>query len=184
MSKIRKRKRINIAVISLLILAIAIGIGISLIPKSKAETTETKDGVWEYIIEVDEDRNRYATITKYLGGVSASRDGLNVSIPDWIGTDKVMKISPNAFTYADNANQITTITISKWVSNIDYLNLSKCPSLSEILVASGNSSFSADIHYMALFDRDRTKLIAWPPAKSTGEIPSSVETIGKNAFIG
>ena len=89
-------------------------------------------------------------------------------------------IGSNAF----EQSKISSINIPSSVANIGYQALLHCTSLSNITVDSGNDNYSSEDG--ALFDKDKTKIIQYPIAKSgdTYTLPATVTYIYDHAFRG
>ena len=99
----------------------------------------------------------------------------SVTIPN-----RVTSIGDNAF---DRCSGLTSIAISNSVTTIGNKAFSECASLKEYIVSESNSSYRSIEG--VLFNKDGTKLIAYPHNKSnTYTIPNSVTTIGNSAFYG
>lgn len=85
-----------------------------------------------------------------------------------------------AFSFCDS---LTTISIPRTTTEIDPTAFYCCDNLSEILVTDSNNSFSS--RNGVLYDKSITTLLIWPGGKqSPAEYPSSLKTIGPNAFSG
>ena len=95
--------------------------------------------------------------------------------------DSVIDICSNAF----QGSGLTTINIPKNITNIGNDVFSDTTSLINFTVDINNTNYSVDGHGV-LFNYDKTTLICYPIGNTATsyEIPSSVITIGINAFIG
>jgi|GEM_PF-982389 len=97
----------------------------------------------------------------------------SVDIPELITT-----IGRSAFY---DCGSLITVTIPSSVSNIGGLVFYGCNQLTTIAVDSGNPDYSSSDG--VLFNKIQTELIVCPPAKSGSyTIPSTVKSIGNNAF--
>ncbi len=92
--------------------------------------------------------------------------------------NSVISIGDAAF---DRCSGLISITISNGVTSIGNKAFSECTSLNEFIVSGNNSAFKSIEG--VLFNKDGTKLIAFPNSKSKNyTIPNSVNTIGNSAF--
>ncbi|MGN0628535.1 MAG: leucine-rich repeat protein [Oscillospiraceae bacterium] len=99
------------------------------------------------------------------------------SITGIVFNDKLESIDRNAF----YGNSITSVNLPASVKSIVAVPFNSCKSLENITVDEANPNYcSVD---GVLFDKDKTTLIQFPAAK-TGNytVPSTVKTVGKNAF--
>jgi hypothetical protein len=102
-------------------------------------------------------------------------DLMNVTI----GTN-VANIAERAFL---DCTKLTSLKIPASVTNIGVLAFGVCQSLKTIDVSSDNPAFSS-INGV-LFNKDQTKLVAYPPAKNGAySIPFGVTDIGDSAIFG
>jgi hypothetical protein len=108
------------------------------------------------------------TLVKYNGKAD------NVTIPNGVTV-----IGDRAFVDSD----LTSVTIPSSVINIGKEVFDNCFKLKSITVVAQNNTFSSIDG--VLFNKDRNILIKFPPYKQYGNytIPSSVTTIGDEAFI-
>lgn len=79
-------------------------------------------------------------------------------------------------------SQITSVTIPENVIGVTAMAFKDCPNLSEVNVIDENSKFSSIDGI--LYNKEKTKLIYYPFAKSTNEIslPNTVTEIGEYCF--
>jgi len=116
-----------------------------------------------------------AGVTAIGGGAFDRCESLtSVTIPAGVTT-----IGSYAF---NGCTSLTSITIPSNVTSIGYLVFQSCTSLTSITVDTQNRTYSSVDG--VLFDKNRTVLITYPVAKQgrTYTIPSSVTSIGENAF--
>ena len=136
-----------------------------------------------------------ATITRYTG------TGGVVTIPSTLSGATVTSIAANAF---GNSNSITTITVPDSVTDIGHRAFEGCENLISVMIGSGVSTVgeapfmyclklqeikvSSSNPYITsldgvLFNKDKTKLLAFPNGKSGSyTIPDGVETLANRAF--
>ena len=83
-----------------------------------------------------------------------------------------------------SCSSLSSITIPEAVTNISGSAFSGCANLTEINVKSGNSNYTSDNGI--LFNKDKTTITRYPTGKTetTYTIPSSVTSIGDDAFDG
>lgn len=132
------------------------------------------------------------TITKYIGTDTV------VDIPSQIGGVTVTALGINAF----NRSSVTAVTIPDSVTTIENLALGNCSSLKNINIGSGVSSInlgaflgtkceafsvsSDNASYSSqdgiLFNKDKTELIKYPPAKADTSYTVTAEVINSYAF--
>ena len=97
--------------------------------------------------------------------------------------DSVTEIEADAFR---DCASLTSFTIPKQVSFRDWNGLynafAGCPKLKELRVAEGNPYLT--VENGALYNQDRTVLIAWPSAEGQAVLPSTVRSLGNQAFAG
>ncbi len=103
------------------------------------------------------------------------------TVTSYVIPDQVTQIRNGAF--SSNPN-ITTLTLSANLQEIEPRHIIGMGNLTTIAVPAGNPNFSSIDGI--LFNKDGTKLIAWPKAKVAVSglytIPDSVVEIGSNAF--
>ena len=87
------------------------------------------------------------------------------------------KIILNAFRKCTN---LTSVTISAQVTSISVGAFYDCKRLESILVNKNNPNYSSD--GVALYNKDKTKLIQVPASVASFTIPGSVTSIGDDAF--
>lgn len=105
----------------------------------------------------------------------ACRELRSINIPEG-----VKKIGEFAFYDCDS---LTTITIPSSVSYLSESLFDDCDSLNNITVSESNIDYSSEAG--VLFNKNKTKLLCFPPAKKGNYIiPESVTTIGTYAFEG
>ncbi len=92
-------------------------------------------------------------------------------------TNGLTKLNGDVFGYC---NSLKSVTIPKNVSTIVWSAFEQCANLASISVAADNSSFcSVD---GVLYDKDKTKVVICPLAKTSVTFPSSLKTIGYHSF--
>lgn len=90
----------------------------------------------------------------------------------------VKTINAYAFT---GLKKITSVTIPASVTSIETYAFQSVMNLTKITVAAANTKYSSDA--IALFDKAKTSLIAYPTGKTgTYKIPSTVKTIAEASF--
>ena len=87
------------------------------------------------------------------------------------------KLNGDVFGYC---NSLKSVSILKNVSTIVWSAFEQCANLASISVAADNSSFSSVDG--VLYDKDKTKVVICPPAKTSVTLPSSLKTIGYHSF--
>ena len=117
-------------------------------------------------------------------------DGATAAITRYTGRDEALVIPPEIDGYivtdlkisSGNSN-VTSISIPDSVTNITRNSITLLTNLAEITVSNGNETYTGASGI--LFDKDMTRLIACPRKKSadTYAVPSSVKTIGAQAFV-
>ncbi len=116
-------------------------------------------------------------------------DGATAAITRCTSRDEALVIPPEIDGYKvtdlkisnGNAN-ITSISIPDSVTNITRGSITGLTNLTEVTVSNGNETYSSADGI--LFDKEKTRLIVCPRKKSadTYAVPSSVKTIGVQAF--
>lgn len=151
------------------------------------------------------------TTTKYCSCITAVDDlGSPTEIPTYafyecsllnyiVIPESVTSIGSSAFGYCDS---LTSVTIPDSVKSIGYYAFNSCTGLTSITIGSGvtiirNDAFNhckqlniivnnENNYYSsengALFNKDKTTIIAYPSASGTYTIPSTVTKIGEYAF--
>jgi hypothetical protein len=130
-----------------------------------------KGDTWVRLIPVIP-KKRIAVYPEYSGTGGA------VIIPNKINGLSVVKIKSNVFRSATN---LTSVTIPRSVTDIEYNAFSFCTNLAAISVEAHNPVFKSIDG--VLFNKSLTTLIQYPPGK-VGDyvIPSKVTSIGGQAF--
>ena len=100
----------------------------------------------------------------------------SVTIPD-----SVTSIYSSAFQYC---RSLTSVTIPDSVTSIGYAAFNDCDSLTNLRVDTNNPNYSSSDDGKILYNKDKTKLIAYPSATGDVTIPDSVTSIGRSAFSG
>ena len=118
--------------------------------------------------------NGAITITLYNGA------GGDVTVPGTLRGLPVDGIGDNAFI---GIGSLTSVTIPNSVTSILRNPFLGCTGLTRFTVEAGNSSYASVDG--VLFDKSRTTLIQYPPAKVVADynIPDSVTSIGNRAFF-
>lgn len=111
---------------------------------------------------------------KTLQAYPAAKAG-EYTIPSGVET-----IAENAFAYS----KVTSVTIPASVTTIGDYCFSECESLTQFVVAEGNSSYSAVDGVLCEEYEGQTTLIAWPGGKTGAvTVPEGIETIAAYAFL-
>ena len=76
---------------------------------------------------------------------------------------------------------LTSVTIDRSVTNIEGNPFAYCKALTNFVVDSNNEHYSSS--GAILFNKDITKIIAYPTASGHYTIPASVTSIGDSAFV-
>jgi len=110
-----------------------------------------------------------------------SSNNSRISIPEQINGRKVTGISEKAL---DEAENIESLVIPKYINNIDYTAFDNLGKLSSISVDNGNAVYKSIDG--VLFNYDGTKLLSVPRNKKGTEyvVPDSVVSIEQGAFRG
>ncbi|MGO9202011.1 MAG: leucine-rich repeat domain-containing protein, partial [Limisphaerales bacterium] len=155
-----------------------------------AQSYTNSDGIWTYTNE-----SGTITITGYTGSGGA------VTTPDTVNGLPVTSIGDYAFEYNAGLTSVTigtnvtsigyaafyragltSVTIPDSVTTIGEAAFGGCFSLIAITVDALNSSYSSSADGV-LFNKSQTTLIQYPEGKAAGyTIPSSVTSIGDDAF--
>jgi len=118
--------------------------------------------------------------------IPASVTGIMVSAFYGCSSLKSITIPASVTEIGDQAfkgcSSLEEITIPASVTKIGDDAFNGCSSLEEILVDDKNTAYSSKDG--ALFNKDLTRIIACPGAKTSYSIPASVTTIGDDAFNG
>ncbi len=133
----------------------------------KLKTSKTLDGLYYAIYE------NTVSITKYEGNRA------NISIPAAIEGVPVVTIRYDAFSNCTSLTQITIPSSVKYIQDNAFLG---CPNLNSIKVSENNPDYSSKNG--VLYNKDKTVLIAYPPAKQESEflIPDSVTEVKRSVF--
>ena len=114
---------------------------------------------------------------KYIGSLAFRnmKKLINITFPETL-----LSIDDGAFSLCDN---LTSIKFPASLMSLGDCMFEGSSKLSKIEVAEGSKYFVAEDG--VLFSADKTKLVAYPPAKqdSTYVIPAGVQVIGKFAFM-
>lgn len=131
----------------------------------------------DFRFQVDNERKEI-TISQYFGKKNT------VAIPSTVDDYKVTTLQTD-YLFKDN-NAVRKVIIGSNISKI-YSTLSERPifcdcKIEKVIVSKSNKAFSSLDG--VLFNKKRTKLIAYPPVKKSKsyKIPSTVVAIGENAF--
>ncbi len=139
------------------------------------------------------------SVTKIgMGAFSGCRGLTSITIPNSVTTIEEAAFSdcsgltsvtfPNSLTTIGTSafsgcTGLTSITIPYGITTIGNYAYANCPSLKEFIVSDNNPAFKSIAG--VLFNKDETRLIAYPNSKSnTYTIPNSVTIIGNHAFYG
>ena len=112
-------------------------------------------------------------------GKGALRGCSNLASVNFGNTGKLETIGDYAFS---DCTSLTSITIPDSVTSIGGDAFSSCTSLESINVGENNTAYKSQNGI--LFNKDKTKIISVPGAKTTVTIPDGVTFIGKLAFEG
>ncbi len=147
-------------------IAICLAIIITAVPITALAETEYTEGLYTYT--VNEDNNAV------IVAADNSLEG-NVVIPDYLGGYKVVWIHKHSF---KNNDRVTSVSIGKNLTWIQYEAFEGCINLSRFIVNEENALFSTDEHGV-LYSKNKDVLIYFPPANGIENytIPDSVNRI-------
>ena len=100
----------------------------------------------------------------------------SVTIPD-----SVTSIGSSAFS---GCSSLTSVTIPDSVTSISDSAFQSCSSLTNLQVDTNNPNYSSSDDGKILYNKGKTKLIAYPSATGDVTIPDGVTSIGSSAFSG
>ena len=135
-------------------------------------------------IDVDE-KNQYFSSDEY--GILFNKDKTkllmcpkNSEAEKYTIPDTVTEIANDAFSYCAN---LSYVNIGKNVTTIGDYAFSDCTNLKSIKVDENNKDYSSDA-YGVLYNKDKTRLIQYPPANTSSiyVVPDSVISIDYFAF--
>jgi len=116
-----------------------------------------------------------AQITTIGQGAFQNTGLLSIDLPESVTT-----LAQSAF---NSCQKITTINIPAAITNIDPKAFQFCGSLTAIHVDKNNTQYSSVDGF--LLDKNKTKLVSFPPAKANTYytlLPPTIEEIGEQAF--
>ena len=96
-----------------------------------------------------------------------------------VSMSSVDTIDYGAFSHSDN---LASVSLPATLTSIKGNPFLSCSALKEIVVDEDNTKYSSDGG--VLYDKSKGTLICWPTAQADIDIPSSVKTIGNEAFEG
>ena len=149
------------------------------------ETTAPEKGIFDYLrITYTDPMSDYSGYRISFCDISLSGD---VVLPDFYHGYPIVEISSSAFANCDN---ITSITIGRFIKIIDEDAFDDCDNLESFIVHKDNQNYSND-EYGVLFNKYKTQLIKYPCGnkRTSYTIPDSVvkifcDTPWGNAFKG
>ncbi|MBO4508007.1 MAG: leucine-rich repeat protein [Spirochaetaceae bacterium] len=115
-------------------------------------------------------------LTSVVQGINSASSNVSLSLENCTG---LTSLSDNAFQGCDN---LTSITLPASVTSISNTAFSGCSDLVSINVPAGNSDYSSANG--VLLNNNGTTLICCPEGKTSVSVPSTVTSIGNNAFNG
>ena len=83
-----------------------------------------------------------------------------------------------------NCPKLTSVVLPDSVTSIEKVAFKACDNLTKFVVSENNENYSTSDDGKILFNKDKTKLIAYPSAKGNIRIPDSVTSIDASFFYG
>ena len=93
--------------------------------------------------------------------------------------NSVTSIGESAF---GHCSSLTSVVIGNSVTSIGYWAFNGCSDLTNLRVDTNNPNYSSSDDGKILYNKDKTKLIAYPSATGDVTIPDGVTSIGNRAF--